>query len=278
MLAALLARTRVWEEQSAFLTEALAGAGGTVENDCVRISVLGGRVSALEFTDAAPGAGQARVREAVRRAYAEAAARTNHDLADATGQVLGSAGAQAVRDSVTPEVGDAAESLDLDTETPAGWPQVRVETGDFDRLDALLDSIDTDALLASHDPREYLADLGYNEVPHFDSTDWQGDLDREVAAITTDAAGLADRLGAVREEQETATCVVTVNGHGVLLDLRLRPAASSRSAEELSADFRTAYALAVQAAGEQARTVLGGDAGPLAGLFTPPVEPEDFGD
>ncbi len=252
MIAELLARTRVWEEQSAYLTGALAEAGGTVSNPWVTLTMLGGRIQELEFTDKVPGASPVRVREAVREAYARAAALANDAVAEATGRVLGPEAARAIRESVAPEIREAAEDLPAQDPPTTGWPAAEVGQADLDRLDALLDSIDTEALIAATDPRDYLADLGYHEVPHAASADWQADLDREVAAITANAEGLAERLGAIRVERVASTCAVTVNGHGALLDFRLRPAAASRSAAELTAEFAATYEQALAEASQQA--------------------------
>lgn len=253
LLNGLYAHTARMQEQAAAFAEVQQRAVGTAENEFLRIEVHAGRITDLTFTDRAPTASPVRVREAIMDAYRDASARANNTSA----QLLRTLGQTAMADGVSvsapEEVQDRAAELARDEEaapTPVDPDAVTPERAPWQSVeemwaDPALDDEDLDDFIGE------LAELGYDEVPHHDSTDWQGDLDRRMEALAKAAEGLPERLAQITASAECKALVVTVNGFGLLQQLTLRPGAADRSATELSTDFRTTYAAACAEASAQ---------------------------
>ena len=246
--------------RSTQLQEALAATGSTITRPGFSLTVVGVQIVDLTFTEEATSASPVQLREALLTAYAECLARGNNASANAISQFTGDdALAAAVRATVPEDVRDRTSDLDLEQyasisagRTPAQRQQAVEDFLADPALDEEIVSADRDVTMSDVPEWEQFRQ-------HSDPSMWQYELEQQTRAISERAGELRAAMEQLEQQEESPRLVVKVNAAGRLLDLRLRDAARTATAEELSTDFTQLYAQATATATQAALAVLNPD-------------------
>lgn len=205
---------------------------------------LAGRLTGCRLQ---PGASAtvAQLGTAFRRAYDQACTSLTAGTASYSG------GLDAAVASLAPVVGDesgvrpavAEWQVDAPEASPDEYP-LPVDD-EFDRLLATLDGAPEDIESFVNDP------LFQRLVPTSDPSQWQAELQAEVARLSSHADELAVLATRTTAEHSDNHLTVTVSATGRVEDLSFRPAALALSADDLeqavTTGYRTAAGLAEQA-------------------------------
>lgn len=265
VIAQLKAFSAAKQREADDLNAGLRQSAGVAHNQLLRLTVLGGRMVDAEFLPAAGRATPTQLRIAVRDLYASAAAYSANAMANAVAAVAGDDAARVMRESAPESVQIAAEALELEHEPGRiPGPDAADLNSAWDELDGFLDDPALDSIDAWEAPEKTFAAEGYNSVKHFDSHDWQADLDREVAQIMASTEGLKERLHSIVAEAGDRYLRVRVRGTGILEDANFAPAATSLDTPQLSERLIALYAEAcadAQAQVEEAFSENGGTPG-----------------
>lgn len=245
LIAGLQQASERFAEQARQVNAAMVGAAAEVDHHGVRIRALGGRLEGIrigpELTDTSP----VQARDRVLEAWAEAVVSANRGGAAGLAAIADLPGGEAVvsgyRSSLPSGTEEAAERYDQ--EHPDAVPDPGTTKGadegghpmSREILDELLADDDADDEPTSVAALAKELDFDTERTPG-DPSQWQANLEAEIAKISAAAADLPQLMEQIRGEAESKLVQIVVNAAGGLVDIRFRGPAMGKL-EELNRDL-----------------------------------------
>lgn len=267
--------TADWQRKAAELSAAVSASGGTYTcPEFTLRAIAGGQITELIFTDDASSESPVKLRDAVLDALARLTVAGNREQAVAVASILGEPDmATGIRSSVPHDILDRLPDADLDDETSSGQRTGAVAGVHPASAEEVLEwasaTVDEQVIVSS-DITELMSDVeGWSpdNVGRVDPLMAQYELEKEIAQLSTHAAGLSSALSALSVTKSDKTLGVTVNAAGRLTDLKFTSSFRSAGGAGLTADFARLYAEACHEASTRALEQL--DATGLAELDNP---------